>query len=182
MESEKSRPVRELIRKEVPDWDDEVATRARFKAFSGQRPDWEPIYLFWRNLIISIARHLGLLFLRPSQLKNDWFNRGGLSPLCLDHVLVSPFLLMLSFSSTFSHFFLFSFYLKEIIIILNLFSQQLMYNEGEIVRSADLVDPTTGRLSQILRKVRSLVVRPMSTSSIMSDEPFILIPVLKVSV
>ncbi|KAF3436620.1 hypothetical protein FNV43_RR23712 [Rhamnella rubrinervis] len=134
--------VRELIRKEVPDWDDEVVARARFKAFSGQRPDWEPIYLFWRDLIFTIARHLGLVILRPSQIK-DWFNRGGLTPLCLDHVLL------------------------------------VMYNEGDLVRSADLVDPTTGRPSQIFRKVRNLMVRPMTTCQILDEHLVILMPVLK---
>ncbi|XP_048333796.2 uncharacterized protein LOC125423484 [Ziziphus jujuba] len=134
--------VRELIKKEVPDWDDEVLARARFKAFSGQRPDWQPIYLFWRNLILTIARHLGLVVLRPSQMK-DWFNRGGLSPLCLDHVLF------------------------------------VMCNEGDIVRSADLVDPTAGRLSQIFKKVRNLMVRPITTCQIMDEDVIILLSVLK---
>lgn len=79
--------VKELIRKEVQDWDDEVVCRARFKALSGQRSDWEPIYLFWRNLILTIARQLGLFIIRPFHLNTQWFNRGGLTPLCLDHVL-----------------------------------------------------------------------------------------------
>lgn len=81
--------VEELIRNEVKDWDDEVVCRARFKALSGQRSDWEPIYLFWRNLILTIARQLGLLIIRPSHLNTQWFNRGGLTPLCLDRVLVT---------------------------------------------------------------------------------------------
>lgn len=81
--------VKELIRKEVKDWDDEVVCRARFKALSGQRSDWEPIYLFWRNLILTIARQLGLFIIRPSHLNTQWFNRGGLTPLCLDRVLVT---------------------------------------------------------------------------------------------
>lgn len=80
--------VREFIRKEVGDWDDEEVATARFKAFSGQRSDWEPKYRFWKDLILSVARHLRLLIIRPLEVKNNWFNRGGLTPLCLDQVLV----------------------------------------------------------------------------------------------
>lgn len=56
-----------------------------------------------------------------------------------------------------------------------------MYNEGDLVRSADLVDPTTGRLSQIFRKVRNLMVRPMTTCQIMDEDLVILMSVLKVT-
>lgn len=129
----KSDSVRDFILKEVPDWDDEVLASARFKDFSGQRSDWQPRFLFWRDLIIKIARHFRLFLIRPSQVpffpllilnfgifclflwkilssflvsylnnaslkvKNDWFNRGGLTPLCLDHVLVSKMLFALHF-------------------------------------------------------------------------------------
>ncbi|XP_027351716.1 uncharacterized protein LOC113862744 isoform X2 [Abrus precatorius] len=79
--------VRDFIAKEVPNWNDEMVAVARFKAFSGQRCDWQPNFLFWRHLIIKIATHFGLLLIRPSQVKNDWFNRGGLTPLCLDQVM-----------------------------------------------------------------------------------------------
>ncbi|KVH91184.1 hypothetical protein Ccrd_006799, partial [Cynara cardunculus var. scolymus] len=71
----------------VHDWDSEVMVSARFKAFSGQRSDWESRYYFWRDLIIKIARHLHIFIIRPSVVKNVWFNHGGLTPLCLDHVL-----------------------------------------------------------------------------------------------
>lgn len=60
--------VREFVRREVPGWDDEVVSTARFKAFSGQRPDWEPRYHFWKDLIIKVARHFGLLIIQPSQV------------------------------------------------------------------------------------------------------------------
>ncbi|KAM0015736.1 putative Snf7 family protein [Helianthus debilis subsp. tardiflorus] len=83
-----SNGVREVILKEVPDWDSEVTVSARFKAFSGQRSDWEPRYQFWKNLIIKIVRHLGIFIIRPSVVRNVWFNQGGLVPLCIDHVLV----------------------------------------------------------------------------------------------
>ncbi|XP_044493257.1 charged multivesicular body protein 7 [Mangifera indica] len=116
-----SSSVSEFITNEVPDWSDDVVTSARFKAFSGQRSDWEPKFQFWRDLILKIACHFDLLIIHPSKIKNEWFNRGGLTPLCLDHVLF------------------------------------VMYNEGDIIRSADLVDPTSGRLSQLFWKVRRLV-------------------------
>ncbi|KAF4370222.1 uncharacterized protein LOC115714437 [Cannabis sativa] len=135
--------IREFILQEVPDWDDELLARARFKAFSGQRSDWQPIFLFWRDLIINIARHFRLPLLRPSQVK-DWFNRGGLTPLCLDHVLL------------------------------------VMYNEGDIVPSEQLVDPTTGQLSQIFRKVRNLIVRPITTPQpINAQDVFVVMSVMK---
>jgi hypothetical protein len=60
--------VREFIRKEVSDWEDEEVGRARFKAFSGQRSDWEPTYRFWNHLILSIAKHFRLLIISPSQV------------------------------------------------------------------------------------------------------------------
>lgn len=84
--------VREFIKKEVSDWDDdEAVATARFKAFSGQRSDWEPKYQFWKNLILNVARHLRLVIVRPHDIRNIWFNRGGLTPLCLDEVLVRLF-------------------------------------------------------------------------------------------
>lgn len=82
-----STSVREFIAKEFGDWDDDVIYVARFKAFSGQRCDWEPTFLFWKHLIIKIATHFRILLITPSQVKNEWFNRGGLTPLCLDDVL-----------------------------------------------------------------------------------------------
>nr|XP_043621567.1 uncharacterized protein LOC122593245 isoform X2 [Erigeron canadensis] len=63
--------VREIIEKEVPDWDSDVMTSARFKAFSGQKSDWEPRYHFWRDLIIKIANHLDIFIIRPSVEKSD---------------------------------------------------------------------------------------------------------------
>ncbi|XP_023743647.1 uncharacterized protein LOC111891814 isoform X2 [Lactuca sativa] len=83
--------VREVIRKEVQDWDSEVMISARFKAFSGQRSDWEPRYHFWRDLVIKIARRLRIFIIRPSVVKNVWFNQGGLTPLCIDDVLLEMY-------------------------------------------------------------------------------------------
>ena len=65
MESE---AVREFIRREVEDWEEEAIATARFKAFSGQRSDWEPRYQFWRDLILKVATHFHLLFISPSQV------------------------------------------------------------------------------------------------------------------
>nr|XP_009759356.1 PREDICTED: charged multivesicular body protein 7 isoform X2 [Nicotiana sylvestris] len=86
---EESRLI-EYLRKEVPDWDDEVKLIARYKAFSGQRSDWEPLYIFWRDLILKVARHLHIFIIRPSQVK-IWFDRGGLVPLCLEQVLLEMY-------------------------------------------------------------------------------------------
>uniref|UniRef100_A0A7N0TUF0 Charged multivesicular body protein 7 n=1 Tax=Kalanchoe fedtschenkoi TaxID=63787 RepID=A0A7N0TUF0_KALFE len=81
--------VGEFIRKQVGgEWDEEAIATARFKAFSGQRTDWEPKYLFWKNLILDVARHLNLFIINPFEVKQSWFHRGGLTPLCLDQVLV----------------------------------------------------------------------------------------------
>ncbi|XP_010240815.1 PREDICTED: uncharacterized protein LOC104585580 isoform X3 [Nelumbo nucifera] len=79
--------VVEFIRREVPDWDDEVVATSRFKAFSGQRSDWEPKFLFWKDLILRVARHLGVFIIHASEVKHNWFNRGGLTPLCIEDVL-----------------------------------------------------------------------------------------------
>ncbi|XP_010413310.1 PREDICTED: charged multivesicular body protein 7-like [Camelina sativa] len=80
--------VKEFIRREVPDWDDEVVSTARFKAFSGQRYDWEPKFQFWRDLILKVSRQFGMFIIDPVQVKNAWFERGGMTPLCVDHVLL----------------------------------------------------------------------------------------------
>ncbi|XP_078435970.1 SNF7 family protein isoform X4 [Wolffia australiana] len=80
--------VEEAVKCEVSDWDDDVAWAARFKAFSGQRDDWLPRYFFWRDLIVRVARRLGVISFRSSEVKEVWFARGGLTPLCLHHVLI----------------------------------------------------------------------------------------------
>ncbi|KAG1328317.1 charged multivesicular body protein 7 [Cocos nucifera] len=85
--SPSSTAVEEVVRREVPDWDDEVASAARFKAFSGQRSDWEHRFLFWRDLI----------------LKHE------------------------------------------------------MHSNGDILLKGDLIDPTSGHLYQLLRKVGHMI-------------------------
>ncbi|GKV23339.1 hypothetical protein SLEP1_g33077 [Rubroshorea leprosula] len=138
-----SSSMREFLRKEVPDWDDEVTATARFKAFSGQRFDWEPKFQFWRDLILRISRHFGFFMIRPSQVKNEWFNRGGLAPLCLDDVLL------------------------------------VMYNEGNLMRIEDLPDPSSGRLTQLFRKVKILMTRSRMTPEAILEDQLILTALLK---
>ncbi|KAL3844423.1 hypothetical protein ACJIZ3_001826 [Penstemon smallii] len=89
-EEEEAAVVAEFIVKEVPDWKDEVKSRARFKALSGQRSDWEPLYLFWRDLIVKVARHLRIFIIHPSRVTRLWFRlpESGLTPLCIHRVLV----------------------------------------------------------------------------------------------
>lgn len=60
--------LREFVRTEVPEWDDEVVSRARFKAFSGQRSDWEQRYHFWKDLILKVACNFNILIVQPSQV------------------------------------------------------------------------------------------------------------------
>ncbi|CAN6467117.1 unnamed protein product [Victoria cruziana] len=83
--------LKEFIKEEVPDWDDDIVSAVRFKAFSGQRSDWEPKYWFWRDLIIKIARHLGITVIHASELRKNWFVRNGLTPLCMDRVLLEMY-------------------------------------------------------------------------------------------
>ncbi|KAK9670713.1 hypothetical protein RND81_13G219900 [Saponaria officinalis] len=78
--------VREYIKEAVPDWEEAEKVKARFKAFSGQRCDWEPQFCFWRDLILNISRRFNLLFISPSHLKHRCFNRSALTPLCLDNL------------------------------------------------------------------------------------------------
>ncbi|KAL6627734.1 hypothetical protein ACP70R_031460 [Stipagrostis hirtigluma subsp. patula] len=63
--------------------------RARFKAFTGQRGDWpQPTLLFWKDLILRVARRLRLCSAPAHLVTSAWFARpGGLTPLCLPQVL-----------------------------------------------------------------------------------------------
>ncbi|KAL0919060.1 hypothetical protein M5K25_011128 [Dendrobium thyrsiflorum] len=131
--------VSDLVKNEVPDWDDEVVATARFKAFSGQRSDWEPRFLFWRDLILKVARNLGVCVVRISELKNTWFSRGGLTPLCMDQVLHE------------------------------------MHLNRDILLSGELSNPTSGRLSRLLRRAGQILgtFRSISLEE-NSDDTFIL--------
>ncbi|KAG8045264.1 hypothetical protein GUJ93_ZPchr0008g12300 [Zizania palustris] len=72
-------------------WDDPdgVELRARFKAFTGQRGDWpQPKLLFWKGLVLRVARRLRLCSAPAHLVTGVWFSRpGGLTPLCLPQVL-----------------------------------------------------------------------------------------------
>ncbi|WVZ71528.1 hypothetical protein U9M48_020103 [Paspalum notatum var. saurae] len=72
-------------------WDDPDSAdlRARFKAFTGQRRDWpQPTLLFWKDLVLRVARRLRLCSAPAHLVTSAWFARpGGLTPLCLPQVL-----------------------------------------------------------------------------------------------
>ncbi|XP_037404962.1 uncharacterized protein LOC119267639 isoform X2 [Triticum dicoccoides] len=72
-------------------WDDPDGAdlHARFKAFTGQRRDWpEPKLLFWKDLLLRIARRLRLCSAPAHLVTSVWFARpGGITPLCLPQVL-----------------------------------------------------------------------------------------------
>lgn len=55
-----------------------------------------------------------------------------------------------------------------------------MYNEGDIIRSADLVDPTSGRLSQLFRKVRRLVAGTTIPPEVLLKDHVIFATLMKV--
>ncbi|CAH8322785.1 unnamed protein product [Eruca vesicaria subsp. sativa] len=136
--------VKEFIRREVPDWDDEVVAKARFKAFSGQRSDWEIKFRFWRELILKVSRHFGVFIIDPVQVKKEWFDRGGMTPLCIDHVLL------------------------------------LMHSEGDVVRISELENQVSGRISRLLRTVRSLVVaQPLVNPGEILENQLVIVPLLK---
>jgi len=63
-------PLAAILRAEVPDWDDEVVARARYKGFTGQRADWENRLHFWKGLVVKCARQLGLVAIEPSQVRD----------------------------------------------------------------------------------------------------------------
>jgi hypothetical protein len=76
------------------DWDDDAAWECgRMKALSGQRSDWEPLFLFWRRLILLVASRLRIFLIPASRVKNVWFRRRSaatglsLSPLAIPQVL-----------------------------------------------------------------------------------------------
>ena len=69
-----------------------------------------------------------------------------------------------------------------ILVLSLLFTFQFsMYNEGDIIRSVDLLDPTSGRVSQLFRKVKHMMVRSTS-SELMLEDHLILLPLLKVCI
>ena len=65
---ERDSPLAAFLRAEVPDWDDEVVSRARYKGFTGQRADWENRLQFWKDLVVKCARQLGLVIIEPCKV------------------------------------------------------------------------------------------------------------------
>jgi len=54
-----------------------------------------------------------------------------------------------------------------------------MYNEGDIIRTVDLGDPSSGRFSQLVRRVSNLITRP-ATPDIMAEQRVVVTAMLKV--
>ncbi|KAG0632273.1 hypothetical protein M758_1G316500 [Ceratodon purpureus] len=84
---ERESPLAAFLRAEVPDWDDEVVSRARYKGFTGQRADWENRLQFWKELVVKCARQLGVVVIEPSKVQHQWFLREGITPLGISTVL-----------------------------------------------------------------------------------------------
>lgn len=55
-----------------------------------------------------------------------------------------------------------------------------MYNEGDIVRSAEFLDSTSGRLSQLFRRVKNLIGGSAATPEVLLKDHVILMAILKV--
>lgn len=84
---ERESPLAAFLRTEVPDWDDEVVSRARYKGFTGQRTDWENRLQFWKDLVVKSARELGLVAIEPSKVRD--VNFLGLNVLSIMNTWIS---------------------------------------------------------------------------------------------
>lgn len=80
--------LRAFLETEVPNWKEDDFARGRFKAFSGQKQDWDEKLSFWADLIVKAARHLDLVVIDTLVVKQKWFIRDGVVPMGLEHVLV----------------------------------------------------------------------------------------------
>ncbi|KAL5222040.1 hypothetical protein ABZP36_026753 [Zizania latifolia] len=143
-------------------WDDPdgVELRARFKAFTGQRGDWpQPKLLFWKGLLLRVARRLRLCSAPAHLVTGVWFSRpGGLTPLCLPQVLVSIHDELIYISVNF---------LSNGGQILSSFQEE-MRADGEILLKSELIDPTAGTLYQLVRRVSQMAV--VSKQTIVQDD------------
>jgi charged multivesicular body protein 7 len=83
--------VAAFLEAEVPDWGDEVISRARYKAFTGQRADYEARLQFWKTLVVKCARHLNLVVIDANVVQQKWYLREGVTPLGIATVLVHCF-------------------------------------------------------------------------------------------
>jgi charged multivesicular body protein 7 len=70
--AEESR-VAAFLEAEVPDWGDEIISRARYKAFTGQRADYEARLQFWKTLVVKCARHLNLVVIDANMVRVRFF-------------------------------------------------------------------------------------------------------------
>jgi charged multivesicular body protein 7 len=66
--------VAAFLEAEVPDWGDEVISRARYKAFTGQRADYEARLQFWKTLVVKCARHLNLVVIDANMVRVRFFS------------------------------------------------------------------------------------------------------------
>lgn len=55
-----------------------------------------------------------------------------------------------------------------------------MYNEGDIVRTAELVDPKGGRVFQLFKRVTNLMVRARATPEVLLSDGIIFMSLVKV--
>ncbi|EES00603.1 hypothetical protein BDA96_03G142900 [Sorghum bicolor] len=110
---------------------DSADLRARFKAFTGQRSDWpQPTVLFWKDLLLRVARRLRVCSAPAHLVTSAWFARpGGLTPLCLPQVL------------------------------------EEMRADGDILLKSELIDPSSGSLHQLVRRVSLMTIGSRRTVS-----------------
>ncbi|KAL3691709.1 hypothetical protein R1sor_005360 [Riccia sorocarpa] len=80
--------LQDFLEQEWPEWKDDDFARAHFKAFTGQKQDWEERMNFWKDAILKVTRHLNLLIIDTEDVQQKWFLRDGFVPLGLKHVLV----------------------------------------------------------------------------------------------
>ncbi|BBN13895.1 charged multivesicular body protein 7 [Marchantia polymorpha subsp. ruderalis] len=88
MMTEKTSLLQAFLEQEWPEWRDDDFARARFKAFTGQKQDWEERINFWRDAIVKVARHLDLLIIDTKEVQQKWFVRDGVVPMGLKLVLL----------------------------------------------------------------------------------------------
>lgn len=53
-----------------------------------------------------------------------------------------------------------------------------MYNEGDIMRNVDVVDPSSGRISQLLRRARNLMIGSTTTASEIMLQDYVILTAL----
>lgn len=61
------------------------------------------------------------------------------------------------------------------------FLQLLMHSEGDVVRFSDLDDPSSGRVSRLLRTVINLMVQQSLKPGEILETKLVIVPLLKVN-